>query len=111
MHIAPPIYPWCRASHSRVLVVTSPNSLASGTPVMVTPIGGLPEAVRCLSKNLVFENSSVGAIAEGLIAALSGSFCMPDGIACRNFAKSRFDWTSATPKIRAIYAEAAEAAA
>ena len=87
------------------------ESLASGTPVMVTPIGGLPEAVRCLSKNLVFENSSVGAIAEGLIAALSGSFSMPDEIACRNFAKSRFDWTSVTPKIRAIYAEAAEAAA
>ncbi len=42
------------------------ESLASGTPVLVTPVGGLPEAVAGLSPDLVLPATGAAAIAEGL---------------------------------------------
>ena len=47
------------------------ESLAAGTPVIVTPIGGLPEVVSGLSKDLILEGSSPAQIADGLAARLS----------------------------------------
>ena len=44
------------------------ESLASGTPVLVTPVGGLPEAVAGLSDDLVLPSTGADAIAEGSVA-------------------------------------------
>ncbi|WP_176324621.1 glycosyltransferase family 4 protein, partial [Burkholderia vietnamiensis] len=49
------------------------ESLASGTPVLVTPVGGLPEAVSGLSEELVLGGTGTAAIAQGLDGALSGT--------------------------------------
>jgi glycosyltransferase involved in cell wall biosynthesis len=68
------------------------ESLAAGTPVLVTPVGGLPEAVRALSPSLVLAGSKTADLAEGLVDALTGRRKLPDTETCRAYARSRFDW-------------------
>ena len=82
------------------------ESLASGTPVMVTPVGGLPEAVRDLSENLIMPGFDVSNLAASLIDALKGRLPLPTEEACRSFAVESYDWQVIAPKIRAVYEEA-----
>ena len=51
--IAPPIFPSSPVRPWRDLVSSLWNPLAAGTPVLVTPVGGLPETVRNLEKDLI----------------------------------------------------------
>jgi len=69
-----------------------PESLSAGTPVLVTPVGGLPETVAGLSDALVLRDASAAAIADGLSAALLGERAMPSPAECEAFARSRYDW-------------------
>lgn len=85
-----------------------PESLASGTPALVTPIGGMPEVVRDLSSNLVLSGSGADAISEGIIAALSGHLALPNCDECENYARERFDWSRIAEKVLAVYCKAIE---
>jgi len=82
------------------------ESLAAGTPVLVTPVGGLPEVVSDLSSELVLPGTGAGPIAEALGAALSGAMTLPDAAACRDYARTRYDWTVVAAQIREVYSEA-----
>jgi glycosyltransferase involved in cell wall biosynthesis len=82
------------------------ESLACGTPVMVTPIGGLPEVVRDLSPNLLFEATGAAALAQGLSAALRGNRNLPSAADCRVYAEANFRWETIVSRIRNVYAEA-----
>lgn len=82
------------------------ESLAAGTPVMVTPIGGLPEVVGDLAPQLVFENTSHAAVARGVVAALRGDIVLPSADACQAFARERFSWPKVATRLREVYAEA-----
>jgi len=66
------------------------ESLAAGTPAVVTPVGGLPEVTGPLASSLVFESADSGAMAQRLIELLEGKGT-PDSMACRNYA-SEFAW-------------------
>ena len=79
------------------------ESLAAGTPPLVTPVGGLPDVVRDLSDNLIMEGTSVDQISEHLIAALRGSLRLPDPIISQRFAASRYDWSIIAQKVRSVY--------
>jgi len=67
------------------------ESLACGTPALVTPVGGLPEVVRELDPALVLEGTTVRDIAAGLERALSGEMKLPSETACIAYAR-RFGW-------------------
>lgn len=82
------------------------ESLAAGTPVLVTPVGGLPEAVAGLSSNLVLRSTGAAAIAEGLGAALRGTLRLPDANACRTYARANFDNAVIARRVAAVYREA-----
>lgn len=82
------------------------ESLAAGTPVLVTPVGGLPEVVKELSVDLILPGSGVADLAKGLEAALSGSLTLPNAEVCRNYVRSRFDWPVIAAQTRDVYAEA-----
>jgi glycosyltransferase involved in cell wall biosynthesis len=82
------------------------ESLASGTPVLVTPVGGLPEAVAGLSPDLVLPATGAAAIADGLRAALDGSLKLPDADACRAYARANFDNSVIAKRVAAVYSEA-----
>ncbi|WP_323119928.1 glycosyltransferase family 4 protein [Burkholderia alba] len=86
------------------------ESLASGTPVLVTPVGGLPEAVAGLSERLVLPGIGAGAIAEGLRDALSGGLALPDAQACRRYAREHFDNAVIARRVAGVYEEAIRAA-
>ncbi len=79
------------------------ESLAAGTPVLVTPIGGLPEVVRGLAAELVLPDASVGAIADGLIAALTGRMRLPSPAACSQFARDHYAWPEIAGQIGHAY--------
>jgi glycosyltransferase involved in cell wall biosynthesis len=79
------------------------ESLAAGTPVLVTPVGGLPETVRELSSNLILPDASTETVGEALVSALRGSLSLPDAERCRHYARSRFDWPVIASKVRDVY--------
>jgi glycogen synthase len=82
------------------------ESLASGTPVYVTPIGGLPEIVEPFAPQCVFANTSAEEIAQVLKDAIRGERPMPSDEACRAFASQNFSWPHIVKRVRAVYDEA-----
>jgi glycosyltransferase involved in cell wall biosynthesis len=85
--------------------LTAVEALAAGTPSVVTPIGGLPEILRPLCPALVCRSTSAGDIAAALIAALSGRMALPDDIACRTFAATRFSAALMARRVAGVYRE------
>ncbi len=80
-----------------------PESLAAGTPVLVTPVGGLPETIEGLGPGLVFADVSAPAIAQGITDALTGVVPMPTAEACRAYARRRNDWSVVVEQVRRVY--------
>jgi glycosyltransferase involved in cell wall biosynthesis len=60
------------------------ESLAAGTPVFVTPVGGLPE----------------------IVMPIRGDRFVPTQEACRSYAASRFSWSRIAEMVRSVYDEA-----
>ncbi|WP_321933568.1 MULTISPECIES: glycosyltransferase family 4 protein [unclassified Paraburkholderia] len=82
------------------------ESLSAGTPVLVTPVGGLPEAVAGLSQDLVLPATGANAIADGIDGALSGRIKLPDEAACKAYAREHFDNAVIAKRVAGVYAEA-----
>jgi glycosyltransferase involved in cell wall biosynthesis len=78
------------------------ESLASGTPAISTPIGGMPEILQPLDPNLVTDSIEVSAIADRLIQFLSGELPLPTREICREYAVERFDWKHIAPQVQDI---------
>lgn len=84
-----------------------PESLAAGTPVLVTPVGGLPETVRELSRALILPESDAASIAAGVVEAFSGTRALPSAAECIAFARERYDWALAARRTADLYASLA----
>jgi len=82
------------------------ESLAAGTPALVTPIGGLPAAVRGLSDQLVLDDSSALSLSTGIRRALRSEMKLPTADECRDYAKTNFDWSVIASKVRDVYQDA-----
>jgi glycosyltransferase involved in cell wall biosynthesis len=82
------------------------ESLASGTPVFVTPVGGLPEVVRPFAPQCVFDDASSDTMAAALIEALGGERSLPGPRECRAYAVEGFAWPRIAARVRAVYDEA-----
>jgi glycosyltransferase involved in cell wall biosynthesis len=83
--------------------LTTIESLAAGTPVLVTPIGGLPETVQALDPGLVIEGTSVPAVAAALTDALRGTRRLPSADRCSRYARRNFDWPVIAQKVLSVY--------
>jgi glycosyltransferase involved in cell wall biosynthesis len=81
------------------------ESLAAGTPSMVTRVGGLPEVVQDLSEGLLFESNSPDDMADGLSAALSGRSRLPGETECRAYAEQRFSRGLMSSRVAEVYSE------
>ncbi len=105
---------WYRAANVSVVPtvalegfgLTTIESLASGTPVIVTPVGGLPEAVAPLSSELVLEAGGFQALGAGLSSALLGRRTLPTEEQCRAYARAHFDLPVIAAQTAAVYREA-----
>jgi glycosyltransferase involved in cell wall biosynthesis len=78
------------------------ESLACGTPVLATPVGGMPEVLRPFQSTLVTEAPTADALATRLIDLLTGKICLPDRAACREYAVNKYDWKIIAPKVRDV---------
>jgi glycosyltransferase involved in cell wall biosynthesis len=79
--------------------------MAAGTPVLVTDVGGLPEAVRDLSTDLIMPDSGVRTLAGYMVDALKGALKLPDSAACQAYVRERFDWPVIARHVRDVYEE------
>jgi glycosyltransferase involved in cell wall biosynthesis len=67
------------------------EALASGTPVVGTPVGATPELLRPLDPRLVADSASPDALARAIVGALA--FADPDfRRRCRAYAAERYAW-------------------
>ncbi|MGE0799727.1 MAG: glycosyltransferase family 4 protein [Lautropia sp.] len=83
--------------------LSAAESLAAGTPVLVTPVGGLPDVVSDLAPGLILRDASVAAIAAGIDDALAGRLPLPSAARCAAYARARFDWPQVMPRILETY--------
>lgn len=82
------------------------ESLASGTPCLVSPIGGLPEVVAGLSTNLVLASPAPADIAEAVTAALLGELILPNRESCSAYAMANYDWKIIATQVADVYRQA-----
>ncbi len=81
------------------------ESFACGTPVLSTPIGGMPEILAPFSPELISEDTDVDAIALKLEALLTGKISIPSRNACRDYAATNFNWTKIAQEVRQVLLE------
>jgi glycogen synthase len=79
------------------------ESLASGTPVLVTPVGGLPETVSELDPALVVPEASVASLADAMCRALRDLGKLPSPDACAHYVREHFHWPVIARKVLAVY--------
>jgi glycosyltransferase involved in cell wall biosynthesis len=82
------------------------ESLASGTPALVTPVGALPDVAAPLEPALVLDGTDANAIARGILDALRGRLPLPDAERCIAYARD-FTWPRIAARVRDVYAEVA----
>lgn len=79
------------------------ESLAAGTPVLVTPHGGLPEVVSDLDPTLVLPGDTAEILASGLVQSLRGRLSLPSTAECQRYVRERFDWPVIAAQTRHVY--------
>jgi glycosyltransferase involved in cell wall biosynthesis len=78
------------------------ESLACGTPTICTPVGGMPEVLEPFCSQLLTSTPDENAIAECLIAFLTGKVKPPSRESCREYAVVNFDWSSIAQRVRQV---------
>jgi glycosyltransferase involved in cell wall biosynthesis len=87
--------------------LTTIESLAAGTPALVTPVGGLPEVVGELSSDLILGGNSPEHLAIGIREALGGRRVLPGVAECRGYVANRYAWNAVASRVGGIYRKAA----
>lgn len=78
------------------------ESLACGTPVLCTPVGGMPEILTPFSPDLITASTETSAIVEKLESILLGELPMPSRQDCRQYAVTYYDWHFIAQQVRDI---------
>jgi glycosyltransferase involved in cell wall biosynthesis len=83
--------------------LTVVESLACGTPVLVTPVGGLPEILRPLDASLILPSTDSSALADQLERFFSGKMSLPSAEKCRVYVEANFSWAKIAEQTKALY--------
>jgi glycosyltransferase involved in cell wall biosynthesis len=78
------------------------ESLACGTPVLCTPIGGMPEILQPFSPELITNSTETSAIAEKLEQILLEKLPIPSREHCRQYTMNNFDWEKIGQRVRQV---------
>ena len=68
------------------------ESLACGTAVIASDLGGLPEILEPLSPTLLITPGSAQELSEKLVNIARGDEPLPSSKACRDYVEMRFNW-------------------
>lgn len=79
------------------------ESLACGTPVLVSPVGGLPETVNGLNSSLIASERTGPAFADWIESFLNGKMALPTAEACWQYAKANFSWPVIAERVKTVY--------
>ncbi len=82
------------------------ESLAAGTPPIVTPLGSLQEIANPLSENLVMKGFGAREIAASLTEILKCKTAIPTSAVCRSYVRANYDWGVIAPKVLNVYLNA-----
>lgn len=89
------------------LGLTSIEAQASGTPVVVSDAGGLPETVSPGVSGLVFENGNADRLADAVLSLLeSAPRRAAMAAAARHWAMQKFSWDTTAAELERVYAGA-----
>ena len=78
------------------------ESLACGTPVICTPVGGMPEILKPFSPELITSSVDAKAIGEKLEQVLLSKVHVPSKEDCREYASANFNWDKIAEKVRNV---------
>jgi glycosyltransferase involved in cell wall biosynthesis len=83
------------------------EAMASGLPVMGTPVGATVEILKQVDERLLFQNTSPEALAEGIETFLKA----PENFQkmrskCRNLAQTQYSWGTVVKKIHQEFIKA-----
>ncbi|MEI6428002.1 MAG: glycosyltransferase family 4 protein [Pseudanabaena sp. ELA607] len=82
------------------------ESLAVGTPVLGTPVGGIPEILAPLSQDLLLSGYTPAALAQGLIEAYRGERQLPTMTDCQEYVRQNYALQHQAKGIKAVYTKA-----
>lgn len=82
------------------------ESLAAGTPAMVTPVGGLPEVVKGFGDQWILPGTSAVVLADAMASFFNGDAAKPSAEACASYARDHFGWPIISRQVRGVYEEA-----
>jgi glycosyltransferase involved in cell wall biosynthesis len=78
------------------------ESLASGTPALSTPVGGMPEVLSPLCPDLVTAGIDAVALQERLVDLLQNIHRLPSRSTCRHYAEEHFNWDTIAQQVKAV---------
>lgn len=78
------------------------ESLACGTPVLCTPIGGMPEILQPFAPELITDSTETSAIADKLEQILLEKIPLPPRENCRQYTVENFDWQKIGQQVRQV---------
>jgi glycosyltransferase involved in cell wall biosynthesis len=81
------------------------ESWAAGTPVLVTPVGGMPEVVRPFVPECVMGGSGVDDLVRGMKEVLSGEQGLPHPQECVDYVCRVHSWEIVAPRVFEGYSQ------
>lgn len=79
------------------------EAMASGLPVLATPVGGNKEILRGFRPELLFKGTDSEAIAEGLLRVLDHRELLPNARECRDHVLSRYTWGHVAEQVEEVF--------
>ncbi|WP_342428284.1 glycosyltransferase family 4 protein [Paenibacillus sp. FSL L8-0158] len=79
------------------------EAMASGLPVLATPVGGSKEILRGFRPELLFQGTDSEAIAEGLLRVLDHRELLPNARECRDHVLSRYTWGHVAEQVEEVF--------
>ncbi|HEY9878012.1 MAG TPA: glycosyltransferase family 4 protein [Leptolyngbyaceae cyanobacterium] len=78
------------------------ESLACGTPVLCTPVGGMPEVIQEFSPELITLDTTAASLQNSLGRILTGKTPLPSRESCRLYAEVNFNWSTIVQRVQKV---------